>query len=371
MFINESQFLNMFKDDHKTFIEFIDTAFVKTNRRLISLREYMITKNIDDMNLHHLFLHVDFKNIYLKNFYKTSLCVNHDISIKDAPMVGNFNNNKLVKYKNIIRNMHINEILKETCSGFNNNPSYLVTLENLYNRNIIDYKLLTPSAMHYISKNKIGGVFSSFYFRASIMNPYLVYSLNESLLKGTKIFTPTLGWSSYCYGFLECPNVVEYVGTDVIESVCDKTQYFADMMYPNKSTDIFTCPSEKLLSNIGFRSQYLNHFDVVFFSPPYYKLEMYSGMDQSTEIYASYEQWLSKYWEPTIQLCYEVLQAKGRLCYILSGYGKNLEYDLVTDMNNIALKYFTMKMMIPMQNKNVHVTNHRETGEKIVIFEKL
>ena len=55
-----------------------------------------------------------------------------------------------------------------------------------------------------------------------------------NVLKGTKIFTPTLGWSSYCYGFLECPIVQEYVGTDIINSVCYKTASIADKYYPEK-----------------------------------------------------------------------------------------------------------------------------------------
>ena len=189
-------------------------------------------------------------------------------------------------------------------------------------------------------------------------------------LKGKKIFTPTLGWSSYCYGFLECPYVEEYVGTDVINSVCKKTKTFATKHYPEKKVEIFNSPSENLSKNASFIKKYTNHFDVVFFSPPYFKLELYSGKNQSTNMYKSYEEWLVKYWEATIQLCFKVLQSNGRLCYILSGYGKNLEYDLVTDMNTVTSKYFTLKKIIPMQNKNVHVTNHRTTGEQIIIFEK-
>jgi hypothetical protein len=38
-------------------------------------------------------------------------------------------------------------------------------------------------------------------------------------------------------------------------------------------------------------------------------------------------------------------------------------------MNAITEKYFTYKEMMPMYNKNVHVTAHRETSEKIFIFE--
>ena len=83
----------------------------------------------------------------------------------------------------MIRNIHYEDILKNTYSGIENNPTFMKVLYDLYINRIIDYKILTPSAIHYIMDGRIGSVFSSFYFRASIMNPYLVYSLNKSLLK--------------------------------------------------------------------------------------------------------------------------------------------------------------------------------------------
>jgi 16S rRNA G966 N2-methylase RsmD len=292
------------------------------------------------------------------------------LAITDAPMKNKqMNNNALVKYKNIIRNMFYKEILRDTKSGMDNNPTFFDVLEDLYVRNIIDYKILTPSAVHYMKNGRLGSVFSSFYFRASIMNPYLVYSLNQSVLHGTRIFTPTLGWCSYCYGFLESPGVVEYVGTDVITSVCKKTAQFANEYYPNKSVKIYNSPSESLLTP-KFIDQYRNHFDVVFFSPPYYRLEMYPGTNQSTTKYKTYEEWLAGYWEKTIQLCHQVLSPGGKLCYILSGYGSNNEFNLLKDMNMVTMKYFKLKSQQPMFNKNVHVTEHRETGETIMIFIK-
>jgi tRNA1(Val) A37 N6-methylase TrmN6 len=119
--------------------------------------------------------------------------------------------------------------------------------------------------------------------------------------------------------------------------------------------------------------KYKNHFDVVFFSPPYYRLELYDGENQSTTKYDTYEKWLDKYWSATIQLCQHVLQPGGRLCYILSGYGSDNtkeNYDLLDDMNTITKKYFTFKSKQPMYNKNVHVTAHRETSEQIMLFVK-
>ena len=102
----------------------------------------------------------------------------------------------------------------------------------------------------------------------------------------------------------------------------------------------------------------------MFFSPPYYRLELYDSDNQSTHKYKSYESWLINYWEKTVNLCAQVLQDNGKMCYILSGYGSHNTQsfiDLITDMNNITKKYFTYLKTLNMQNKNVHVTNHRET----------
>ena len=224
-----------------------------------------------------------------------------------------------------------------------------------------------------MKNGRLGSVFSSYYFRASIMNPYLVFSLNKSILHGTRIFTPTLGWSSYCYGFLECPEVVEYVGTDVIQDVCSKTEQLCKSHINRVKYEIFCKPSEDLLNTKSFIDKYKNHFDVVFFSPPYYKLELYKGGKQSTDRYNTYNEWLQEYWLATIRLCHHVLEKGGRLCYILSDYGSNntkTHFELLSDMNNITKKYFHLKNIQPMFNKNVNVTSHRDTNEKIMIFEK-
>jgi hypothetical protein len=256
-----------------------------------------------------------------------------------------------------------------------NIKTYLHVLYDLYNNKIIDYKLLTPSARFYTKQNRIGSVFSSFYFRASILNPYVIYSLNNKILHGTRVFTPTLGWSSYCYGFLECPDVVEYVGNDIISTVCKKTEKFATTFYPKKNTSIWCQPSEDLLHNNDFMRKYKNHFDVVFFSPPYYRLELYPGKNQSTTRYSSYEEWLHGYWEKTIKVCWHVLGRGGKLCYIISNYkeGGNTQIDLIRDMNDITNKIgFEKKGKIrPMWNKTVAVNvDTGDNHESICVFVK-
>jgi hypothetical protein len=361
MFVSKPDFIQTFQTtgDPKPYQ-------VRIRNRLVPLTEYATTKQIQQTDIDKLMQHIETRNDYLTRFYNVSMTPPKDMNIRENPMpASHLNNNALVKYKNVIRNIYYKEILQETQSGLANIPSFLTVLIDLYVNRIIDYKILTPSAIHYLNNGRIGSVFSSFYFRASIMNPYLVFSLNQSVLHGTRVFTPTMGWSSYLYGFLNCPDIVEYVGTDVIPSVCNKSREFANQFYPNKDVTIYESPSENLLNNPEFIAKYENHFDTVFFSPPYWQLEMYVSPNQSTTAYTTYEEWLKKYWTATIQLCHKVMRENGKLCYILSGYDG---HNLLEDMNAITSRYFTYVHTQPMHNKNVAATTHRATAEQIVLF---
>ena len=383
-FITEEQFIGLFGEQNNhlnTFARFLKNAQVKSGKTFTPLMKYCEHKNISILDLKLLFENILNRGEYLARFYKTSLNVlneqqNLSLTITEYPMKSTeINNNQALKYKNIIRNMHFRDILQITKSGIENNPTYMDVLADLYLRGIIDYKILTPSALHYMREGRLGSVFSSYFFRASIMNPYVPYSLACGILKGERVFTPTLGWSSYCYGFLESPYVQEYVGTDVIPKVCLKTLQFAKQFYPKKNTTIYCEPSENLLLNTNFLTKYNEYFDTIFFSPPYYKLEMYAGKNQSTSKYKTYDSWLENYWGKTMKLCYHVLKPGGKMCYILSGYGsENIRdtFDLLRDMNKIARAQFNHKhpKILNMYNKNVHVTSHRETAEKIMIFRK-
>lgn len=376
-FLELKEFIDLFakpKPKVSTLTEFKKIAKVRIGANLKPLLTYMKEKEIPNEDIALLFENIKTRDEYLMRFYKKSLELPENLDLSQVKPMKNkeMDNDQALIYKNVIRNLHYEDILLDTKSGIDNNWSFLEVLANLYLHHIIDYKILTPSARHYIREGRLGSVFSSYYFRASIMNPHLVYSLNHSVLKGTKIFTPTLGWSSYCYGFLSCPCVTEYVGTDVIPDVCRKTVALAKYIDPKKKTTIYCKPSEKLFASESFMNKYKGHFDVVFFSPPYYKLEIYEGGKQSTDQYKTYEEWLDKYWDKTIQLCHHVLEKGGKLCYILSGYGsENTEnYDLLGDMNKITKKYFAPKGSQPMHNKDVHVTKHKETAEQIMVFIK-
>jgi len=345
-------------------------AQVKSGQKYTPLVTYQQARHISTEHLKKLYDHVVQRNEYLTRFFQKSLDYD-ELKITDTPMPkSHLDNNTKVQYKNPIRQLHFRNILQKTHSGWQGIPSFLDVLLDLYIRDIIDYKIITPSALHYLDTGRIGSVFSSFYFRASIMNPYLVFSLHQQVLKGARIFTPTLGWSSYAYGFAECPQVKEYVGVDVITDVCHKTSAFLTSHYPHIKNQIFCQPSETLLSNQSFMTKYRNHFDVVFFSPPYYELELYPGKNQSTSVYKNYPEWLEGYWRRTLLLCHHVLRPKGIMCYILSSGGGPHSSDILKDMNDLTATLFHKREILPMLNKNVHVTSHRETSEKIMIYTK-
>lgn len=376
-FVTRSDFIGLFSGYPKmSWSDFLSNYRVESGRTLIPLKKYAKTHEIPVEDLRVLFNHIENREEYLGRFYDTSLKPLLPLSIRESPMLlANINNNAEVKYKNVIRNMYYKDILKNTKSGIDNVKSFLTVLDDLYNHRVIDYKILTPSARFYAKNGRIGSVFSSFYFRASILNPYVIYSLNHRLLKGTRIFTPTLGWSSYCYGFMECPHVIEYVGNDIIPSVCKKTEKFARTFYPEKASTIWCEPSENLLTHPAFMRKYKNYFDVVFFSPPYYRLELYPGKKQSTERYQTYEEWLQGYWEKTIQMCWHVLEPGGRLCYIISNYqeSERPNINLVQDMVEITKKHgFAKKGAIrPMWNKTVAVNvDTGDNHENICLFVK-
>lgn len=371
MTLTLNTFLRLFSRDHMpSFSVWLKKAQVKSGKKIVPLAIYQAERKISMERLKLLYNHITTRNEYLQRFFQTSL-LSPQLHITNEPMPrAHLDNNTAVHYKNIIRNIHFRDILQNTKSGWSGLPSFLDVLLDLYLHDIIDYKILTPSALFYLENGRIGSVFSSFYFRASILNPYLIFSLNHTVLNGTKIFTPTLGWSSYAYGFAECPKVVEYVGVDVIPSVCKKTAEFLGSHYPNIEQNIYCQPSESLLTNNTFMTRYKNHFDIVFFSPPYYELELYPGKNQSTNVYKTYNEWLEGYWKRTLQLCFHVLQKGGKLCYILSGGGGPNSGDILKDMNKVAKEMFSLRTTIPMFNKNVHVTakSHHETSEKIMVF---
>lgn len=379
-FLSLVQFQNhlaISKDDFESYKTFLHKAQVRLwNGSLKPLAEYRKEHtHITSTDLKNVYNHILNHADYITNVYNTSLRVAPEnvLTTDVKPMFINaINNSTSPQYKNIVRNMFWREILRDTQTDLHS-KTYLTVLEDLYKHNIINHKLLAPTALGYLATGHIGRIFAFYYFRASIMNPYVVYSLQMRVLKSRRVFTPTLGWGSYFHGFV-AGGVEEYVGVDVIPNVCDKVARYANEYHPTIKTQIICQPSESLLQSNSFMRKYAGHFDTVFFSPPYFRLELYSGGKQSTTEYPTYESWLNGYWRCTVRVCMHVLSKGGTMCYILGNYGDGhgTEYPLLEDMGKIAKEEgFTYKRMVSMMNRQVDIMKNRGTpGEKIVFFVK-
>jgi hypothetical protein len=143
LFYSKETFFSFFKSYSNTFEMFIDDYNVRVRKKLIPLKDYIKHKNINLIVLKKLYLHILNNREYLSRFYKTSLSVKENIKFNREPMTKyNMNNNKFVNFKNIIRNLHLLDILKNTKSGIENNPTFMEVLEDIYNNHIIDYKIL-------------------------------------------------------------------------------------------------------------------------------------------------------------------------------------------------------------------------------------
>ena len=364
-FLSLNKWLTLFNLKIISYEQFIKLYKVKSSR-IYKLENYIKKNNITKKNIKILYkVFILNKETYLTNFFNTSLKITKNTNLNIIKNIS-LSNSKNKQYKNIIRNIYFKDILLNTSTDIPNLPSYLTVLFDLFNKHIIDYKLLAPSSIDMIKNKQFSSILSGYYFRASIMNPALVFYISKKILKGKKIFSPTLGWSSYMYGFLSNNNTTEYVGTDVISKVCKNTEKLGHLLFPNKEITIYCSPSENLLTNKKFMNKYKNYFDIIFFSPPYYKLEQYKGKLQSINQYKTYEDWLEKYWDKTIQLCKHILSKKGRLGYIISGYKKVIK--LPKDMNKITKKYFKLYKSYTIGNTNINITKHRELKETLYCF---
>jgi predicted acetyltransferase len=102
-------------------------------------------------------------------------------------------------------------------------------------------------------------------------------------------------------------------------------------------------------------------------------MEIYQGGEQSIDSYPDYDEWLSRYWEDTVALCYLVLNKGGRFGLIVNNYVslKKQEYNLIQDLNIIALKYLKLVGVYNLLNRVSPLRmNKKKRTEMLFIYEK-
>jgi hypothetical protein len=361
--LSRLRFKNKFRTKKISFIEFKNNVLVNYKNPLL-IRELIKNKKISNNDAKFLYdIFFVNRDKLLDNIYSSTLepIEFNKGELKDYKSGKIFHSNIDRKQKNLIKNINFDELYLNTIQGIDSAlPNYYHVLKNIYSKLIFDPRLVCPSGLE-LMKKSVGSLLSGFYFRASVYNPVMLYWIFENVIKPKKLLTPTLGWNSYLIGALEYENLEKYVGIDVIPSVCDNAR-----MIGGKKTTIYCKPSESLIPI--FKKKYSNYFDSVFFSPPFFDLEQYSGDNQSTKKYPEKESWLNNYWRKTCELCYISLGKKGKFTYITSNYGKHK--DLKSKMYKIAKEFFIYDTSYKIYvNKNGAV-KHNNNHETLYIFIK-
>ena len=186
--------------------------------------------------------------------------------------------------------------------------------------------------------------------RASIFNPATYKGILENVFEGETLFAPVMGWNAYQIAFYNS-KFTKFIATDVIPDVVDngnllhqEYENFREnsiFELPNKSIDLYLCPSEKLDANHNFIAKYKDSVDAVLLSPPYFDLEIYPSDGQSFNSFPDYQSWLIGYWEETVKLAVAVMKKNAKFGFVISNY-VNRQKQMTTiseDMRDIVAKH--------------------------------
>jgi len=188
--------------------------------------------------------------------------------------------------------------------------------------------------------------------RASIFNPVTYKGILDELFTGETLFAPVMGWNAYQIAFYNS-KFKNFIATDVIPDVVDNgmllqteyERYRNDSLFelPEKTVDLYLCPSEHLNKRNNFIKKYKNKVDAVLLSPPYFDLELYPSEDQSFTSFPDYDAWLKGYWEETVKLAVAVMKPGAKFGFVISNY-VNRQKDMTTiseDMRDVVAKHLT------------------------------
>ena len=108
--------------------------------------------------------------------------------------------------------------------------------------------------------------------RASIFNPATYKGILDNVFTGDTLFAPVMGWNAYQLGFYSS-KFKNFIATDVIPDVVDNGSLLhaewlknADTSLfevPEKTVDLYLCPSEQLDTRHDFIKKYKGKVDAV------------------------------------------------------------------------------------------------------------
>lgn len=305
------------------------------------------------------------------------------------------------KSRVMVRNLFALELLLKTeiTNSVKAKVPLWKTLDNLYNHLILEDRLFAPSSIGLflrekrraatsilpkeINYNNLFYLIQQYQPKASILNPYAVNWFLKNIFKNSKrLFSPVLSWCSYEIAFMHAEGWTDYVGVDVMPTVCKKAEWLASYYQgldpkqfgkKEKRVTIYCQPSESLLTDQVFLKRYRAWFDTIIICPPYFDMEVYSEGKQSIASYPKYKDWLEKYWHQTVQVCNHVLKPKGYFAVIVNDYYSldKTHYPLPQDFDRYSSKYFTLQDIYYLYNRTSPLrVNYKDRTERMYVYTK-
>lgn len=300
--------------------------------------------------------------------------------------------------RRIIRNLFALELLDQVrvTNSVKSHVSFWASLLALFNDFRLEDRFFAPTCIKKCLKpkqlkdrqelnyNVLFYLFQQYQPKASILNPYTITWWINNLLSrekppkaqaNRKMFSPVLSWGSNLLAAFHVDGITEYCGIDVIPSVCKKCEYLADYCRRETgktlSTKIICCPSEQIQTR--HPDIVTGDYQIGIVCPPYYTMEEYPGELQSTKVHGTYQSWLKGYWQPTVKLCWNMLEIHGHMLVILNDYYtlKKKHYPLTIDMIammdgfELVSEHYVINRVSPMR------VNTKDRTERLFIFRKI
>ena len=365
-------------EDAKLFVEWAEQS------------EHWTDELIEDFCKRCYQVFVEAPEMFLQNWYDLHIkqTARQNISgITSCESNGIIDGSKKVEYGRIVKNLFWEDVYSTYTTNSMGLPTTYEVLKKSVEYPFIYRMWKQPSSQKFVVKDKqfnsrLFNILRGTSSKASIFNPNTAAYIINNILKSKKLLTPCLGWGSYLIGSFSA-NVKHYVGIDVIPSVVDKCKLLSEDYCSNPFDDsdfkynFYCCPSEQIAKRHNFIETYKEYFDSVFFSPPYFDLEVYEGGEQSIESFPNYQDWLKGYWEETVKMCHSVMAKDGIFSFVIvpQYQSKKETIYIGKDLSTIAKKYFTERGMKQIQWKtqtSLSVEKQKESGnsENLYLFKK-
>ena len=364
-------------EDAKLFVEWAEQS------------EHWTNELIEDFCKRCYQVFVDAPEKFLENWYNEHIkqtARQHISGITPCETNGILDGSKKSEYGRIVKNLFWEDVYSTYTTNSMGLPTTYEVLKKSVEYPFIYRMWKQPSSQKFVVKDKrynsrLFNILRGTSSKASIFNPNTAAYIISNILKSEKLLTPCLGWASYLIGSFSA-DVKHYVGIDVIPSVVDKCKLLSEDYCSNPFNeefkyDFYCCPSEQIDKRHNFIETYKEYFDSVFFSPPYFDLEVYEGGEQSIESFPNYQDWLKGYWEETVKMCHSVLEKDGIFSFVIvPQYQSKKETIFIgKDLFTIAKKYFTeieTKQIQWRTQTSLSIEKQKESGnsENLYLFTK-